>query len=326
MAGINSNPDDGNGTEEVDGTAFDLMAGDNEPQDELHEETGDGDGSNAGDVGEDEEVQYVDEAGNVIDPNDLDDDTEIIEDGDPDTDDDGAGKKEDVDPRDATIAQQAEQIKQLMEMVQNGTSQQQPQAQQDAQPTDDTTPKATEPLASEEELSKIIDEGDVGALNTVLQRVQTQTAQALVGNLPRILDGMVNQQVTQKQVIDNFYQENDDLVAHKQHVALVGQELAKANPQWDMPTLLKETAAEFRKRFNMSKSVKPKDGDDDTDDQKKVVKKKVVRIASKKGQPQGAGGKQGGPKKAPKEKDPSELTDEEVQNKEMDSLFVGLQK
>lgn len=296
---------DGSGAE---GTEFDLHKDDNQTTESFSQETDTGNGE-ASETSDSDVKVYIDEDGNEISKDDLGEDYEILEgEDDPEPETGNSDLQE-------QIAALTEQNKQLMEIIKNGQTlptHQQETTDPVAQPTTDG------PLVSEEELSKIFDEGDYKVFGDVLQRVQLKAAQTIMGNIPHVLSNMINHQVSQKSMIDSFYQENSDLVPYKEHVALVGQELAKQHPEWDTTKLLGETAKEFRNRFGQTKRVQqPKTNGSNP-------KRKVVRIVSKKGQPHSAGGKQGGPKKGTAPKDPSEMTKDEIQQKEMESLFVDL--
>lgn len=177
--------------------------------------------------------------------------TEETQSDEPVETEEGAGEpegesKSQSDPRDEQIKLLMEQNRQMMEMMQGR-----------AQPAEKPVEEKVEiPQFVTAELQKrIFEDQDPAALNEAIAAAAAYAVAHVGKKLPEVVEGSVRRQVSQNSVIERFYRDNEDLVPHKNHVAIVAQELAAENPRWSPDKLLEETGKTFRKRFGLVKKV-----------------------------------------------------------------------
>lgn len=226
-----------------------------------------------------EEVQYIDENGNEVSKDDLD--KFEIE----DADDPEEPKVPDENQKDSTeISSLKDEIAQLKGMVQMLQGQNQSLQQNDISATQQEQPKDyqnssnQEPLMTQEEMDKILEEGDLNTFQMVLQRQSQLVAQQIMQKLPQVLEGQIQQSYTQQEKAKEFYSSNPDLVQYRPYLGALADELSRNNPAWSGEKVLEELPRYARMKFNLTDPTK----------------KPKVRKVSKKGQPSGTGGRQGG--------------------------------
>lgn len=149
-------------------------------------------------------------------------------------------------------AQNAELMKQLNEVAKGPT-----------QPAS-ATPASGEPgapavqgagaqevfIPNEEEFNKVLDKAE--SFNALLNKVVEKAREQALLSLPAVATQLVNQQLTLRLAVDEFYKVNTDLVGYKNFVGFVTNEIAAGHPDYDLPTLLDETAKEVRKRIGLT--------------------------------------------------------------------------
>jgi len=119
------------------------------------------------------------------------------------------------------------------------------------------------PFITKENYDSII--GNPEMLNRVMNEVAQQSSQAsaervfasVVQTVPFLVNQLMEAQVQQRDIREQFYKANEDLLPYSSYVGLVAKELAAANPTWDAPMVLKNTAIEARRKLNMAKGIPP---------------------------------------------------------------------
>lgn len=89
--------------------------------------------------------------------------------------------------------------------------------------------------------------------NEALNRVYDQAIRYMTSSIPELVGNLVNRQANMRQLVDDFYKENSDLVPMKNYVGYVANELQAKHPDWPYDKLLNEVSVDVRKRLNTSK-------------------------------------------------------------------------
>ena len=123
-----------------------------------------------------------------------------------------------------------------------------------------STPPASAPadqvisfVEKEEDLDALLNSKDnfnkfmTGALG----KSNEQVMQAMTVVVPKLVD----QIVTQRLAVNEFYTNNKDLSSNKAYVGIVANELAKAHPDWDTLTVISNLAEEVRRRLGLGGTV-----------------------------------------------------------------------
>lgn len=90
-------------------------------------------------------------------------------------------------------------------------------------------------------------------LHAVIAKVQQQTSEHILKNLPSEVMEHVNQQMGFKTVVDSFYSDNPDLANVKAVVKACAQQLHTENPDWDMSKIFAASADRTRETLGISK-------------------------------------------------------------------------
>lgn len=93
-------------------------------------------------------------------------------------------------------------------------------------------------------------------LHAVADRVQRQTTEQVLLNIPQVVLSQVQNQSYFKRMADNFYTDNPDLVNVKQVVKACTQQIQMKNPEWKLEEVLKETAKRTRETLGMVDQIK----------------------------------------------------------------------
>ncbi len=89
-------------------------------------------------------------------------------------------------------------------------------------------------------------------LHEVIKRVQKQTTEQVLLNIPDVVMSQVKQQSFVKQKSDRFYSDNPDLVNVRSVVKACAEQLQQDNPEWGIDKIFKNTAAKTRETLGMS--------------------------------------------------------------------------
>lgn len=153
----------------------------------------------------------------------------------------------------AAFTTMMEQNKKLQDQVSALMSGQKPAAEQAPVEGEPDEVKELE-LVSAEEFDKVIS-GDVGVLNTLLNRaVQKGFEQAMLA-VPEAVQRRVETSIDSKTQVKMYFNDNPDLVPHSKFIGIIAQEIVQARPELanNAAALLEEAGKDMRKRFNMPK-------------------------------------------------------------------------
>ena len=84
-----------------------------------------------------------------------------------------------------------------------------------------------------------------GVVNTAVERALRLT--------PQVATQVVEQQMTLKSAIDNFYTDNADLKEHSKFVGYIANEITAQHPDWGLQQILQETEKESRDKLRLSR-------------------------------------------------------------------------
>lgn len=90
-------------------------------------------------------------------------------------------------------------------------------------------------------------------LHAVIAKVQQQTSEQILKNLPSEVMEQVNQQMGFKTVVDSFYSDNPDLANVKAVVKACAQQLYTENPDWEMSKIFAASADRTRETLGIPK-------------------------------------------------------------------------
>ncbi len=94
---------------------------------------------------------------------------------------------------------------------------------------------------------------DSNNFNALLTTVVNTAVERSLRLMPQIATQLVDQQITLKTVVNDFYTDNKDLVPHKKYVGFVSNEIASQHPDWGLTQILQETEKEVRNRLRLSR-------------------------------------------------------------------------
>jgi len=92
---------------------------------------------------------------------------------------------------------------------------------------------------------------DATSFNKLLNEVKRRAVEETLLSVPRLAVSLVNQQMTMRLAAEEFYKVNTDLAQHRSYIAFVTNETAAKHPEYDLKTLLEETAKEARSRLGI---------------------------------------------------------------------------
>ena len=110
-----------------------------------------------------------------------------------------------------------------------------------------------EVLSSSDNLNKLL----LGVYNKALQESSKLSAENIMRSLPSTMSNYVTQHLTMREMVNNFYDSNDDLVGAKQTVTDVANKIANENPDLSVEEVFAKTADEARRVLNL-KRIEPK--------------------------------------------------------------------
>jgi hypothetical protein len=227
--------------EESDGGFKDFL------DDVLSDEpVGTGDDSTTGDSKDDKKDDKKTDVINVADV-EADDATDTTTDADTPTDK--------PDPKDTQINAQADQIKQLMNMIQESNKPAEPEPEPEVDIFEDE---------SFSNLAEILDVDDKGkkALQTFFTKFMDHTQKSSLNQMLNQTPDMIGKVMDSKTQIENvktkFYTENAELAAVKPFVKELANSIAQENPALDLAQVLEETSKKAYKVLGLTKK-KPED-------------------------------------------------------------------
>ena len=106
-----------------------------------------------------------------------------------------------------------------------------------------------EVLSSSDNFNKLL----LGVYNKALQESSKLSAENIMRSLPSTMSNYVAQHLTMREMVNNFYETNDDLVGAKQTVTDVANKIANENPELSVEEVFAKTADEARKVLNLKK-------------------------------------------------------------------------
>ena len=151
-----------------------------------------------------------------------------------------------VDPRDAQIQQLQDTIAAMQQTIESVSR----QVNAPAAPAPATEPVKTTFLEKEEDLDKALN--SVDNFNALLANVLAKAEEAILAKVDGLAFARAHQVYTQRTSADEFYRINADLVTNKAYVRVVADEIAQANPTWDMAKIMEALAPEVRNRLKLS--------------------------------------------------------------------------
>jgi hypothetical protein len=89
--------------------------------------------------------------------------------------------------------------------------------------------------------------------NDALQRGAQLALEATYRNLPRTVSTYAKQQIDTVNLVNDFYQQNKDLIPLKPALARIAQKVGTEHPEYTLPQLLAESAKAARTIFKMKK-------------------------------------------------------------------------
>lgn len=121
----------------------------------------------------------------------------------------------------------------------------------------------SEYIKDDDHYNAIID--DRNKMNSLLKDVQNDTLQGVLRAIPKVISGMVSQQVHLFTKTAEFYKANPDLKAHAQTVGAVIDDVASKNPKLSLDEVLavvggdgKDDDGEVRRRLKLKKKAEDK--------------------------------------------------------------------
>lgn len=154
------------------------------------------------------------------------------------------------DPRDEQIKQMKETIESLKQTIETVAR----TASQPVAPAPTNEPPATMKfLEKEEDLDKALN--SVDNFNDLLSNVMTKVEAIILEKATAMASQMANSVYTQRSMVTDFYNANPDLNEHKAFVGVVANEIAAANPDWDMKKVVDALPAEVKNRLKLGINV-----------------------------------------------------------------------
>jgi len=120
------------------------------------------------------------------------------------------------------------------------------EVKQDIYPLIKNEDEFTEMFKSHEKFNEVITSAMNKAVNTVLL------------SIPQTVVKLVEQEIGMKELVNEFYRVNEDLKPHAKFATYVANELAAANPDWNVGKVFEETGKEVRKRLGLSEIARMK--------------------------------------------------------------------
>jgi hypothetical protein len=111
-------------------------------------------------------------------------------------------------------------------------------------------PPALKFIEKEEDLDQALN--SVDNFNSLLTKVVEKTRESMLLAVPQLVGKLADQVVTQRMAVQEFYNNNRDLVGNKAFVGMVANEIAASHPEWQMDQVLTVLADEVRKKLALS--------------------------------------------------------------------------
>lgn len=116
-------------------------------------------------------------------------------------------------------------------------------------------------ISAEETESLLSEDGTLNreGLNSLMNKVANAATINALKMIPQVVSRQVTEATTNKQIIEDFYRENDSLNAHRSYVGYISNQLSAQNPDWDLKKLLSETASKVRAELKISDEASEKE-------------------------------------------------------------------
>jgi len=117
---------------------------------------------------------------------------------------------------------------------------------------DDTTP-TIEKLLEDTNFDEIMEskENFTKFFKDAMNSVKNETIRTFQQVLPQYATPIISNQITMKEVADNFYSQNKDLAVVKPYVASIANEVSKENPEFTVAQVLEESAKRARESLGI---------------------------------------------------------------------------
>lgn len=175
------------------------------------------------------------------------DESEAEDDESEETDESNADNK---DPRDSVIEQLKNQISELTKFVSVAAVPATPKGEPPQPKQEKQEPTRVEKLVGDTDFEELQSDGK--ALGKFIADIVTaaseDTKQQLTQGQPTVEEQVarLNQQANLKSVVDQFYEDNEDLAQVKQTVSVVAKSVGQENPTWKLDKVLEEAAKRTR--------------------------------------------------------------------------------
>lgn len=133
-----------------------------------------------------------------------------------------------------------------------------PQATEPVVPVQPPVPSRLPEFVTEQLVAEIAE--DPRKLNAVLQNVYQQAVHAAMFQVMPIVQDITSQQIRNERAINNFMQNNKDLVPIQGYVAKTCMELQQQHPDWGIEKVLSEAGPEVRRQVRKFQSVMASNG------------------------------------------------------------------
>ena len=186
--------------------------------------------------------------------------------GDQDSEDPTGDSKEvektGEDSKDDGSKKTPEQIQAEYEELKKENERLKSQAQQGGKSEDQMSKKDVEEKIPDEQLEFVTAEEvaeiqkNPAKFNEILARTYQRARQDAIRDVKDVTRNVVRQEQQQQETARKFFDENPDLVQHRDYVGMIANQLANSNPEWTTDKLLQETSREVRKRLNIDEQAR----------------------------------------------------------------------
>jgi len=94
---------------------------------------------------------------------------------------------------------------------------------------------------------------DVKNFNALLTAVVNTSVERGLRMIPQVVTSIVDQTVTLKTAVADFYRANGDLVPHKKYVGFIANEVTAEHPDWELEKVMEEVENQARGKLRLPK-------------------------------------------------------------------------
>lgn len=218
-----------------------------------------------------------DDDSGLADDEELDADGNIVKKKTADNTDKKADEGSDETPREKALREELEELKAKLEAKLETEKKPDVKAEESIIVDEESLKKqvddiqkdlVSEYVKDDKEFDEIVESRE--KFNNMLKAVRGDGIQAVLRTLPKVITGMVSQQVMIYQKTAEFYGKNPDLKDHGKLVGTIIDEAASKNPDWSLDKVLEyvggdgtdNNQGEVRKRLGLKKKALEKTSDD----------------------------------------------------------------